>query len=88
MIRKNFGQFYPNYSTIDNIFVDSLFEMNLNSMKQSLRKYIVFISLFGFLSIVIVNCYLKYDFGTKFLNSNFYNKNETSIIDNEKSKYS
>ncbi len=61
--------------------------MNLNSIKQSLRKIIVFICLFGFLSMVLVNSYLKDDLKiktTKFLNQNFYNQNEMSLIDNEK----
>ncbi len=61
--------------------------MNLNSIKQSLRKIIVFICLFGFLSVVLFNSYLKDDLRiktTKFLNQNFYNHNEISLIDNEK----
>ncbi len=61
--------------------------MNLNSIKQSLRKIIVFICLFGFLSMVLVGSYFKDGFRiktTKFLNQNFYNHNEISLIDNEK----
>jgi hypothetical protein len=87
---KYLKQFYVNYSTIDNIFVDSLFEINLNSMKQSFKKNF-FIILFGFFLIVLINSYLKHDYRlkpTKFLNSNFNNQNEISIIENEKGKYS
>jgi len=61
--------------------------MNLNSIKLSLRIIIVFICLFWFLSIVLFNSYLKDDLRiktTKFLNQNFYNHNEISLIDNEK----
>ncbi len=61
--------------------------MDLNSIKQSSRKIIVFICLFGFLSMVLVNSCLKDDLKiktTKFLNQNFYNQNEISLIDNEK----
>jgi hypothetical protein len=63
--------------------------MSLKYMKLTLRKFVFFITFLALLLIVLINSYLKNDFrtqSTEFFDTNFYGKNNLSLIKKGKNR--